>query len=125
MSRRWSKPIPCLIVFGREADRVEQKRVAMESLTIARQRLEHAERGRDLHQQALARLEAEWAHLWAETGIAPRSPKEMQGWLEQRTALVAQLRDLARLDAQASKHRGGSATMAGIAPRLTRRETGM
>jgi uncharacterized protein YhaN len=85
-----------------EADRVEQKRAALEALADARQQLEDAERGRDDHRQALLQLEAEWTSLWAETGIAPRPPKEMQAWLERRSTLVGQLRDLARLDGQAS-----------------------
>jgi uncharacterized protein YhaN len=45
-------------------------------------------------------VEAEWTGIWAEAGITPHTPKEMQAWLETRTALVGQSRDLCRLTGQ-------------------------
>lgn len=83
-----------------EADRVEQKRSAVSALELAKQRLAaHAETLAS-HQSELLSLQTEWTAIWAEAKITPRTPKEMQAWLEQRSKLVEQLRDLNRLDVQ-------------------------
>ncbi|GBC61371.1 hypothetical protein DENIS_2331 [Desulfonema ishimotonii] len=38
-----------------------------------------------------ARARSEWAARWADTGITPRSPREMRVWASKQTALVEQL----------------------------------
>jgi len=81
----------------READRVEQKRVASETLAAARRRLAAHEHAVGQHRVEFDRAEAEWEELWALTDIEPKRPKEMQAWLEARTVLIGQLRDLNRL----------------------------
>jgi uncharacterized protein YhaN len=86
-----------------EADRVEQKRGAIESLAAAKQRLSDNERAQDQHREELARLEAEWKKLWAETPITPHSPREMQSWLESRGTIVGQVRELNRLSSQVTE----------------------
>lgn len=86
-----------------EADRVEQKRGAIESLAAAKQRLSDNERAQDQHREELARLEAEWKNLWAETPITPHSPREMQSWLESRGTIVGQVRELNRLSSQVTE----------------------
>jgi uncharacterized protein YhaN len=83
-----------------EADRVEQKRAAIEALAAAKQRVTDNEQARDQHRGELAQLETEWNSLWSEADITPRSPREMQSWLEQRRTLVEHWRDLNRLNGQ-------------------------
>jgi uncharacterized protein YhaN len=78
----------------READRVEQKRSALEDQERANRRvIEHEkaveEAGRDRSQ-----LETEWSGLWVSSGIGPRTPREMLAWLIKRDELVAQFHDL-------------------------------
>jgi uncharacterized protein YhaN len=86
-----------------EADRVEQKRGAIESVAVAKQRLTDNERAKDLHREEVARLEAEWKSLWAETPITPQSPREMQSWLEARGTIVGEMRELNRLSNQVNE----------------------
>ena len=86
-----------------EADRVEQKRGAVEALESAKQRLINSDQALEQHLNELARIESEWIGIWSETGITPRTPKEMHAWLETRAALVGQLRDLTRLGGQVAE----------------------
>ena len=86
-----------------EAERVEQKRTAMEALDGAKKRLRECERDIGEHRAELVRMETQWTSLWADAGIAPRSPREMQAWLESRTNLVGQWRDLGRLTGQVNE----------------------
>lgn len=83
-----------------EADRVEQKRSAVAALELANQRLAANAEAIERHQREFVAIDSEWSAIWAEARIAPRTPKEMQSWLEMRTDLVGQLRDLNRLYAQ-------------------------
>jgi uncharacterized protein YhaN len=83
-----------------EAERVEQKRTALEALDGAKKCLRECERDIVEHRAELVCLEAKWTSLWADAGIAPRSPREMQAWLETRATLVGQWRDLGRLTNQ-------------------------
>jgi uncharacterized protein YhaN len=83
-----------------EADRVEQKRGVVDSLESAKQRLCRIECEFEQHRAELARVEGEWTGIWAAARITPYTPKEMQAWLETRTALVGQSRDLHRLTGQ-------------------------
>lgn len=83
-----------------EADRVEQKRSAVSALELAKQRLSANAEAIERHQREFVAIDSEWNAIWAEARIAPRTPKEMQAWLETRTNLVGQLRDLNRLNAQ-------------------------
>ncbi len=83
-----------------EADRVEQKRSAVLALELAKQRLAANAEIIERHQSEFVNLESEWKAIWLDTHITPRTPKEMQAWLEKRNSLVGQLRDLNRLSAQ-------------------------
>ncbi|EYF05828.1 ATP-binding protein [Chondromyces apiculatus] len=71
----------------READRV----ACLARLLADRKAAEGAQEQLDAEQKALAareqELEAAWDALWAPSGIAPRSPAEMRGWLSRHAAL--------------------------------------
>ena len=86
-----------------EADRVEQKRSALENLERTDRRMaEHR-----VAMQAVAgdrlQLETAWNDLWTYAGIAPRTPREMLAWLEKRGQLIGQLRDLDRVRDEAGR----------------------
>ncbi len=83
-----------------EADRVEQKRSAVSALESAKQRLAANVEAIERHHSDFVTIDSEWNAIWADARITPRTPKEMQAWLEARTNLVGQLRDLNRLNAQ-------------------------
>jgi len=89
-----------------EAERVEQKRTALEALDGAKRRLQECERDIGEHRGEQVCLESEWKGLWADGGIASRSPREMQTWLESRAILVGQWRDLCRLTGQVNEAEG-------------------
>jgi uncharacterized protein YhaN len=86
-----------------EAERVEQKRTALEALESAQKRLAECDHAIEEHRAESVRVEAQWRTLWADAGISPRSPREMQAWLESRGTLVGQWRDLCRLAGQVSE----------------------
>jgi uncharacterized protein YhaN len=86
-----------------EAERVEQKRTALETLDGARKRLCECDRTIGEHRAELGRLDSQWRTLWADAIMAPRSPREMQAWLESRVILVGQWRDLCRLTGQVNE----------------------
>jgi uncharacterized protein YhaN len=81
-----------------EAERVEQKRSALSALQTARQALAAKELDIERLHSEFMTLESEWKAIWADAKIDPRTPKEMQQWLEERSRLVGQLRDLNRLN---------------------------
>ena len=83
-----------------EAERVEQKRTALEGLESSQERLGECGRSIEEHEAKLVALNSQWHSLWADAGISPHSPREMQAWLEFRNALVGQWRDLCRLTGQ-------------------------
>jgi uncharacterized protein YhaN len=82
-----------------EAERVERKRSAVAALELARQKLAAHVETIERHESEFGRLELEWKAIWADAQINPRTPKEMQQWLEERSRLVGQLRDLNRVNA--------------------------
>jgi len=84
----------------READRVERKRALVESLASAQARLELAREAAHVHAENLSLFDREWKSLWADAKITPRTPREMQAWLDTRGTLIEQQRDLRRLDGQ-------------------------
>lgn len=84
----------------READRVEQKRAAVQTFEAARRRLTGHEYAVEQHRAEIELTESEWKELWSPTGIEPMRPKEMQAWLEARAVLIGEMRDLNRLSAQ-------------------------
>jgi uncharacterized protein YhaN len=89
-----------------EAERVEQKRATLEALDASRKLLRDCELAIGEHSDELLRLEAEWNILWSDAAIAPRSPREMQAWLEVRATLIGQWRDLCRLSSQVDEAEG-------------------
>ena len=86
-----------------EADRVEQKRSALDNRDRANRRLaEHRVAVEAIAGNRL-QIETAWYDLWANAGIAPRTPREMLAWLEKRGQLIDQLRDLNRVREQELK----------------------
>ena len=106
-----------------EAERVEQKRTALDGQSqVKRLMAEHAE-AIQLGAKKRGNLEGEWAALWADAGIQPRTPGEMLEWLEKRGKLIEQTRDLRRTASEISdaereetQWREGLASAQGISP---------
>lgn len=72
-----------------------------------RRRLERSERQAQALAAAEAALEEEgrthaedWRSAWAEAGLSPRAPKEMQGWLAVRRELIDQLGRITALESE-------------------------
>jgi len=86
-----------------EAERVEQKRATLEALDESRKLVRECDLAIGEHRGELVRLETEWNTLWSDAALAPRSPREMQAWLESRVTLVNQWRDLSRLSGHANE----------------------
>jgi len=109
-----------------EAERVEQKRTALEDRRLVEQRLTDDEQTVELAKARREGLENEWISLWSDVGIRPRSPNEMLAWLDKRAKLVEQVRDLRRVAEQVAESeqeeqqwREALATALGVSPAQT------
>lgn len=87
----------------REAERAEKKRSALREQEQTRQQLAEHENHIEAARRESSDLESEWTALWAESGVLPRTPREMSAWLEERSKLIGQLRDLRRGAAEAAE----------------------
>lgn len=69
-------------------------------LTVSERRLEGEYRELGTHEQALAGERADhdqrWAQAWAQTGIEPRTPREMADWLRARQTVLERADSVAR-----------------------------
>jgi uncharacterized protein YhaN len=87
----------------READRVAARARLLSDQNAGKARLSRLEK---LMASAAARkvsLSEEWAVLWRESGIVPRSPREMILWLQRYTAMVEKLGELRSRRAEADR----------------------
>lgn len=87
----------------REAERVEKKRSALREREHVRRQLADQETSIEAARRARLELEREWIALWAESGMQPRTPREMSAWLHERGKLIGQLRDLGRVAGEAAE----------------------
>jgi uncharacterized protein YhaN len=85
-----------------EAERVEQKRTALDEQNRVKQLMGEHAGGTQLALSQRRELEGEWVALWADAGVQPRTPSEMVDWLEKRGKLIEQARDLRRTASEIS-----------------------
>jgi uncharacterized protein YhaN len=90
----------------READRVQKHaqllagiEAAEASLTALRGRREAAQASKDT-------LLVRWRELWAASGIEPLGPREMRAWIVNFEALLLQVEDLGRIEADVRARHG-------------------
>jgi uncharacterized protein YhaN len=87
----------------READRVATKAKLIADQTAFARQLGHLKTELAEAEKAKADLNKQWLELWQPSGITPRSPKEMQAWIQNQTAMAEKATELrekqARVDA--------------------------
>lgn len=86
-----------------EAERVEQKRSALEERDRAHEQLAGHEKAIEEARLDRSRLDSEWNALWADSGIEPRTPREMSAWLEKRKEIIEELREFRRAAGQVAE----------------------
>jgi uncharacterized protein YhaN len=72
----------------READRVATKAKLIADQTACEKQLDHLKTELDEAEKTKADLNKEWHELWQPSGITPRSPKEMQPWIQNQNNLA-------------------------------------
>jgi uncharacterized protein YhaN len=78
----------------READRVAKLAALLADKEGSERRAAELEATQSELTVRLKAWQEQWREAWQVAGIAPLSPKEMRGWLNRHTALLAQVRDL-------------------------------
>lgn len=85
-----------------EASRVAERAQREAQMEQAREALGRAETAWRAADSALTAAESAWGDLWAATGVAVRSPREMAEWRQDYVALVGQVGALREAEAAAS-----------------------
>ncbi|MBT8363458.1 MAG: AAA family ATPase [Deltaproteobacteria bacterium] len=72
----------------REAGRVAAKAKLLADQTAHEKQLAHLKAEFDEAEKTMAVVDKEWFELWQPSGIAPRSPREMQHWIQIHNTMV-------------------------------------
>ncbi len=74
----------------READRVAKKATLLANREAQKNRYIRFKEKLEKQEAEFASLSEEWNVLWKPSGISPKSPGEMRGWLQKQSALASQ-----------------------------------
>ncbi|MFC1811585.1 AAA family ATPase [Thermodesulfobacteriota bacterium] len=78
----------------READRVAAKARLLVDQTGGREQLQQFERDLEAIEQERRAVTDEWLKEWQSTGITPRTPREMERWIQDFHSLIQKGRDI-------------------------------